>query len=178
MVARKPSPSSPKRSSPVRSKAGSASGPATRPARAKADGRSLAIGVEALLDRLGRDEFPPALYLDGPDEGLKAALLAELRQAWARACPEAPAARVFRTSEAGVDELLAAFHGGSLFAPCELLSFLLKKFRDLQLKLRSLSLENERLNQSLFPLPSLLGPLCRLVLRALLQRCLPYSCTW
>ncbi len=52
---------------------------------------------------------------------MKAALLAEIRHAWARACPEAPAARVFRASETGVDELLAAFHGGSLFAARELL---------------------------------------------------------
>ena len=65
-----------------------------------------------------------ALYLEGPDEGLKAALLSELRQAWARAVPEAPQARVFRTAESGVDEVLAAFHGGSLFAPRELLLLL------------------------------------------------------
>src|SRR6185503_5281693 len=57
-------------------------------------------------------------------EGLKAALLAELRRAWARAVPEAPLARVFRTGETGVDEVLAAFHGGSLFTPRELLMLL------------------------------------------------------
>jgi DNA polymerase III delta subunit len=61
------------------------------------------------------------LYLEGPDEGVKAALLAELRHAWAGACPESPAARVFRINETGVDELLASFHGGSLFAARELL---------------------------------------------------------
>src|SRR5262245_51122095 len=113
MVARKPFPSSPKKSSPARSKAGSA--PRAGSARAQA------LTPEALLLRIERDDFPAALYLDGPDEGLKAALLAELRQGWARVCPEAPAARVFRTSETAVDELLAAFHGGSLFAPRELL---------------------------------------------------------
>ena len=74
-----------------------------------------------MLARLDRDDFPAGLYIDGPDEGVKAALLAELRRAWARVCPEAPAARVFRVSETGVDELLAAFHGSSLFTPRELL---------------------------------------------------------
>ena len=74
-----------------------------------------------MIERFGRGDFPAALYLDGPDEGLKAALLAELRQAWAGNAPEAPAARVFLASETGVDELLAAFHGGSLFASRELL---------------------------------------------------------
>ena len=52
---------------------------------------------------------------------MKAAALAELRHAWAQACPEAPSARVFRAAETGVDEILAAFHGGSLFTPRELL---------------------------------------------------------
>jgi DNA polymerase III delta subunit len=79
------------------------------------------LGVDPLLERLGRDDFPPALYLDGPDEGLKAAILAEYRRAWARAVPETPAARVFGASETSVDELLGAYHGGSLFAPRELL---------------------------------------------------------
>jgi len=88
-----------------------------RPRRAS----QLPVGVEALLERFGRGDFPAALYLDGPDEGLKAALLAEARHAWAGANPEAPAARVFLASETGVDELLAAFHGGSLFAARELL---------------------------------------------------------
>ena len=81
----------------------------------------MPVGVEALLERFGRYDFPAALYLDGPDEGLKAALLAEVRHAWAEANPEVPAARVFLASETGVDELLAAFHSGSLFAARELL---------------------------------------------------------
>jgi DNA polymerase III delta subunit len=79
------------------------------------------VAAVALLEHFDRGDFPAALYLEGPDEGLKAALLAELRHAWARACPEAPTARVFRAAETPVDELLAAFHGGSLFAPRELL---------------------------------------------------------
>jgi len=81
----------------------------------------VTIGADQLVERLARDDFPAALYLDGPDEGIKAALLAEYRLAWARACPETPAARVFAASEIGVDELLAAYHGGSLFSPRELL---------------------------------------------------------
>jgi DNA polymerase III delta subunit len=81
----------------------------------------MPVAAVALLERIGRGDFPAALYLEGPDEGLKAALLAELRHAWARECPEAPAARVFRAAETTVDELLSAFHGGSLFAPHELL---------------------------------------------------------
>jgi len=75
----------------------------------------------ALLARLDREDFPATLWIEGPDEALKAAALAELRHAWAHACPEAPRARVFRAAEVGVDEILAAFHGGSLFTPRELL---------------------------------------------------------
>ena len=81
----------------------------------------MTIGADQLVERLSRGDFPAALYLDGPDEGIKAALLAEYRLAWARACPETPAARVFGAAETGVDELLAAYHGGSLFSPRELL---------------------------------------------------------
>jgi DNA polymerase III delta subunit len=122
MAAKKPSTSSPTKSSPARSRAGSGEAPAARaPARRPAVARSQSLTPEALLDRFERGEFPAALYLEGPDEGLKAALLAELRHAWARAVPDAPLARVFRTAEAGVDEVLAAYHGGSLFAPRELL---------------------------------------------------------
>jgi DNA polymerase III delta subunit len=96
----------------VARRAGSRSAPARR---------ALPVAAATLLERFDRGDFPATLYLEGPDEGLKAALLAELRHAWARTCPEAPAARVFRAAEATVDELLAAFHGGSLFAPRELL---------------------------------------------------------
>lgn len=79
------------------------------------------VEAEALLDRLDSSEFPACLYLEGPDESLKAALLAEIRSAWARACPESPTARVFRAAESGVEEILAAFQGGSLFSPRELI---------------------------------------------------------
>ena len=73
-----------------------------------------------LLEPAARGEFPASLFIEGADESVKAALLAELRRAWALACPEAPAARVFRAAESGVDEILAAFHGRSLFTPREL----------------------------------------------------------
>ena len=64
--------------------------------------------------------MPATLYLEGPEESIKAALLVELRHRWAEGCPEAPAARVFRAAESGVDEILATFHGASLFTPREL----------------------------------------------------------
>ncbi len=66
-------------------------------------------------------EFPATLYVEGPSEALKAAFLAELRRAWARACPESPLARVFRAAESGVEEILAAFQGASLFSPRDLI---------------------------------------------------------
>ena len=48
-------------------------------------------------------------------------MLTELRRAWARACPEAPLARVFRAAEAGIEEILTAFQGASLFSPRDLI---------------------------------------------------------
>ncbi len=82
--------------------------------------RAPADGLE-LIERFRRGDFPAMLYLEGPSESLKAALLAELRRAWARACPEAPLARVFRAAEAGIEEILAAFQGASLFSPRDLI---------------------------------------------------------
>lgn len=58
--------------------------------------------------------------MEGPSEPLKAAFLAGLRHAWAKAVPEAPHARVFSAGEAGVEEILAAFQNTSLFTPREL----------------------------------------------------------
>jgi DNA polymerase III delta subunit len=104
MDARKPSPRSQTRSSTARSKAG----------RPPADGLGL-------IERFRQGDFPATLYLEGPSEALKAALLAELRRSWARACPEAPLARVFRAAEAGVEEILGAFQGASLFSPRDLI---------------------------------------------------------
>src|SRR5258706_62140 len=115
MVARKPSAKSPTKSSPARSKAGSDDAPAparTRAPRAATSRRAAApVSADTLLESFARGEFPATLYLDGPDEGFKAVLLAELRHAWAAVCPEAPLARVFRPAETGVDELLAAVAG-------------------------------------------------------------------
>ncbi len=74
----------------------------------------------ALLGRFDRDDFPATLYLEGPSEPLKTALLAELRAAWAAHVPAAPTARVLRAAESGVEQILAAYQGASLFAPREL----------------------------------------------------------
>lgn len=74
-----------------------------------------------LLGRIEAGDFPASLHLEGPDEALKAAMLSEIRHAWARVCPEAPQARVLRAAEAGVEEILATFHGASLFTPRELI---------------------------------------------------------
>ena len=73
-----------------------------------------------LLDRAARGEFPPTVYLEGADEAVKAAFLAEFRRCWAAAVPEAPQARVMRPGEHDVDQILAAFQNVSLFAPREL----------------------------------------------------------
>ena len=73
-----------------------------------------------LLARVAGDEFPSTIYLEGPDEAVKAAFLAEFRRIWAAAVPEAPHARVLRPGEQDVDEILAAFQNVSLFAPREL----------------------------------------------------------
>jgi DNA polymerase III delta subunit len=122
MDARKRSPKSPTKSSADPSKAGSPA-PATRRA-AKPALRGPAptpVGTAELLERFSRGEFPATLYAEGPSEPLKAALLAELRRAWSLAVPESPRARVFRAAEASVEELLAAFLGGSLFSPRDLI---------------------------------------------------------
>ncbi|HYM81239.1 MAG TPA: hypothetical protein VEY91_07490 [Candidatus Limnocylindria bacterium] len=125
MVEKKPSTRSPKKSSTVPSKAGKsapvaeAPGRPVPPPRARAAGESVA--ALELIDRVERGHWPASIYLEGPDESLKAALLAELRHAWARGCAESPAARVFRAAESGIEEILAGFHSGSLFSPRELL---------------------------------------------------------
>ena len=74
----------------------------------------------ALLAAAAAGTFPATLYVEGPDEALKAAFLAEYRRAWAAATPQAPAARVMLADEDGVDAILAAHHGLSMFAPREL----------------------------------------------------------
>ncbi len=103
------------KSSRAPSRAGSARAAAPR-ARAAA---ATASGV-APLERFDLGTFAPTLYVEGPDEALKAAFLAELKAAWARHVPEAPRARVLQAGESGVDEILSAYRGGSLFTPREL----------------------------------------------------------
>jgi len=76
--------------------------------------------LAALIGGFDRGEFPRSLYLDGPSEPAKAAILADLRGCWAAKHPDAPPARVLRVAETGVDEILAAAQGGSLFAVSEL----------------------------------------------------------
>jgi DNA polymerase III delta subunit len=74
----------------------------------------------AVLAGADRGEFPPSLYLEGPSEPLKAAILWDLRHAWGAAVPDAAPARVLRTAETGVEEILALHQGGSLFDAREL----------------------------------------------------------
>ncbi len=74
----------------------------------------------ALIEAADRGQFPPATYLEGACEPVKAATLAALRAAWAKACPESPLARVFRAAETGIEELAAAWQGASLFSPRDL----------------------------------------------------------
>jgi DNA polymerase III delta subunit len=114
---------------PTKSSAGPSKAGSARAARPAAGARATrpagpaprVSGTAELLERFARDEFPVSLYADGPSEPLKAALLAELRRGWARACPESPRAHVFRAAESGPEEILAAFQGGSLFSPRDLI---------------------------------------------------------
>ncbi len=94
---------------------------AKRTARSKVAGKAaVAIRPLALLDRAAKGEFPGTVYIEGPDEAVKAAWLAEWRRLWAAAVPDAPLARVLNADEAGVDAILAAYQNVSLFAPREL----------------------------------------------------------
>lgn len=94
------------------SRAPSKAGSARRPAPG--------AGSAALLEGFDRGTFPPSLYLEGPCEPVRAALLSELRAAWAVHVPDAPVGRVFLASESSVEEVLAACQGASLFASREL----------------------------------------------------------
>jgi DNA polymerase III delta subunit len=114
-----PSRRSPTRSSPAPSRAGS--GPPAPPGpgrvRAAPPARSLPSGVLSLLPALDRGCFPGSLYLEGPDEALKAEVLAVLRTAWAAG---QGGIQVFRAAEAGPEQVLAAYQTVSLFTPREL----------------------------------------------------------
>jgi len=99
-------------------RAGSAA--ATRTASRPAARTGGPILTAALFERLDRGDFPASLYLDGPSEALKAALLAELRHAWAKREGGVQPARVFRAAETSVEEILSAYQGISLFSPRDL----------------------------------------------------------
>lgn len=98
------------KSSRARSKAGSAAARSAAPIDALLFARTVAGG-----------KFPGSLYLEGSSEPLKAETLAVLRRAWAEHVPQAPAARVLRAAESGVEEILALYQGASLFTPRELI---------------------------------------------------------
>lgn len=83
--------------------------------------RKIAGDALALIRAADDGQFSASLYLEGPSEALKAEALAALRGAWARHCPESPTARVMRAAENGVEEILAAFQGASLFSPRDLI---------------------------------------------------------
>jgi hypothetical protein len=78
-------------------------------------------GPAVLLAAIDRGAFPATLYLEGPSEPFKAAILRELRAAWSTKVQNAAPARVMRAAESGVDEILASYQGGSLFATRELI---------------------------------------------------------
>src|SRR6185436_8047692 len=97
MDAKKPSKRSQTRSSAAASKAGSEPKAVSR--RAPGLRAGAAVGALSLLERVAAGDFPASVYLEGPDEALKAAFLAEFRRAWAAAVPEAPASMVMRPGE-------------------------------------------------------------------------------
>jgi len=108
------------KSSAGRSRPGSGrTGGARRTPVARAGATRHTTAVD-LLEGFTEGRFPTTLYLDGPCEPLKAALLAELRHAWAAACHESPRAQVHRASETSVEAIVAAFQGTSLFSPRDL----------------------------------------------------------
>lgn len=82
----------------------------------------LSASVDGLgvLDAAAQGRFPASLYIEGPNEALKAAFLAEFRRIWAQAVPDAPLARILRPGENDVDEILSAYQGISMFASREL----------------------------------------------------------
>src|SRR5215813_11052070 len=97
-----PSRRSPTRSSPAPSRAGRGAPARPRPAAP----RALPSGVPALLSALEQGRFPGSLYVEGPDEALKAEVLAVLRAAWS--AREGGTVRVFRAAEASAEEVVSA----------------------------------------------------------------------
>lgn len=104
------------RSSPAPSRTGR--GGAARRPRAAAGPRALdAAGFDAWL--AGEEPLPRALYLAGADEAAKTEALAGLKERWAAAYPGV-APTVLRAGEAGVERVMAAAQGASLFQPAAL----------------------------------------------------------
>ena len=94
---------------------------ARRPISRAAAPRRAPVAAEVLIERIEAGAFPSSLYIEGPSEPLKAAFLAALKAAWAVHVPEAPLAHVLRAAESGVEEILAAWQGASLFSPRDLI---------------------------------------------------------
>jgi DNA polymerase-3 subunit delta len=91
-------------------------GGAGRDSRATAS-RSAVLDAAGFDAWLGGDEpLPRALYLAGADEAAKAEALTGLKERWAAAYPGVPPT-VLRAGEAGVEQVMAAAQGGSLFQP-------------------------------------------------------------
>ena len=74
----------------------------------------------AVLTAAESGTFSGSIYLEGPDDAVKTAFLAEYRRIWALAVPEAATPRVLHAGEAGVDPILTAYQNVSLFSPREL----------------------------------------------------------
>lgn len=68
----------------------------------------------ALLGALEQGRFPGSLYLEGPDESVKAEVLAVLRSAWSAG--EGGEVRVFRAAEASAEDVVSAYQTVSLFS--------------------------------------------------------------
>lgn len=81
----------------------------------------MPLDALALARSVSGGQYPGSLYLEGASEALKAECLATLRRSWAAHEPLAPAARVLRAAETGVEEILALYQGASLFTPRELI---------------------------------------------------------
>ena len=97
------------------------------------------MGALALLDRAAEGAFPATVYLEGPDEAVKTAFLAEFRRIWAAAVPESPRANVLRPDDNDVDGILAAYQNVSLFSPRELtLVFQMEKLGRSESKVKAL----------------------------------------
>lgn len=106
---------------PSRKSSGTASrSTPSRATTARTTLRAPRTGGRELLGAWDRGEFPSSLYLEGPSEALKTVWLAELKRLWKKSVEGDAAPRVFRAAETPVEEILAAFQGGSLFTPRDL----------------------------------------------------------